>query len=66
VTEAAFCLLIAPGVGDNDATTAVFIAAAIMDHGEGVTVIDVGALLVTSILAGLFLDFALRHPRATP
>ncbi len=45
------------------ATTAVFIAAAIMDHVSGVTVVDVGALLVTGIFAGLFLGFALMHPR---
>jgi hypothetical protein len=47
----------------TSATTAVFVASAIMDHGSPVTVVDVGALLVTGILAGLFLGFALRCRR---
>jgi hypothetical protein len=50
----------------TSATTGVFIAAAIMDRFSGVTIMDVGALLVTGVLAGLFLGFGLRFHRHLP
>ena len=49
----------------TSASTAIFIAA-IMDHIPGATVVDVGALLITGVLAGLFLSLGLKSSRPSP
>lgn len=50
----------------TSATTAVFIAAAIMDRISGATMVDVGALLITGVLAGLFLGLGLTSNQPNP
>jgi hypothetical protein len=50
----------------TSAMTALFIAAAIMDHIAGVTIVDVGALLITGILTGLFLGYYLASNKSGP